>query len=332
MKHLLFSTCIALCSLFAVTSGIAQTPCTDCPSGTTVSTAPVDGSIILINQTFPGLSTCTFTVYVRFDSNRCDGVLHMNVEHYMLQPTSFCQYSGSVDCGLTKLMVLKLITLHFNEPILFSTNWDCCTTVELDLSSMDPTDDCFSNPSTPQQGQIGYLSSSCGTAGCCRAIFTPIGGGLVQYSVFESTSGNCPSLAFNTPFDFVLICDGVLTSFPVIQKNYPCYQGCPLGASGVFKDDLERGAIEAVDGSAQVNVFPNPASDQLNLTFAEGTPENSLVEVYDLQGKRVIQTNVNQNGGQNVSIGLSDLSTGTYILRITNKESVIHNQTFEVIR
>lgn len=154
----------------------------------------------------------------------------------------------------------------------------------------------------------------------------------MQYSVFESTSGNCPSLAFNTPFDFVLICDGVLTSFPVIQKNYPCYQGCPLGASGVFKDDLERGAIEAVDGSAQVNVFPNPASDQLNLTFAEGTPENSLVEVYDLQGKRVIQTNVNQNGGQNVSIGLSDLSTGTYILRITNKESVIHNQTFEVIR
>ena len=73
--------------------------------------------------------------------------------------------------------------------------------------------------------------------------------------------------------------------------------------------------IVQLGNTQKVTVYPNPASDLLNLTWSE-KPE-AEVSVIDLNGK-VITTLICNNGLTN-SVNVKALSPGTYILRITGK-------------
>lgn len=73
--------------------------------------------------------------------------------------------------------------------------------------------------------------------------------------------------------------------------------------------------------SIELNVFPNPATDKVNVTF-EGNGGNYTIDVIDLTG-RTLSTEVlsNANGSQNVVINTSDLKAGNYILTVSTEGS-----------
>jgi len=78
--------------------------------------------------------------------------------------------------------------------------------------------------------------------------------------------------------------------------------------------DLEN--IEAT--SEQVNVYPNPAQDVLNLEIKE--VKNVLdYEIYDMTGK-LIKINPIGAGQKQIDIDVSSLAQGSYILGVTTKE------------
>lgn len=63
------------------------------------------------------------------------------------------------------------------------------------------------------------------------------------------------------------------------------------------------------------SVWPNPANDVLNISFANGVEQGASATIYDVQGRLVRNTQL--MGTDNV-IGVQDLAKGLYIVSVTN--------------
>lgn len=94
------------------------------------------------------------------------------------------------------------------------------------------------------------------------------------------------------------------------------------GASdATFEIDITLN-VDQVDGLDDISVHPNPAKDQLNLSFYEGITNVTIVDVL---GKTVAEfSTVNQSSG----LDISNLESGTYLLQIFNKDGLIDTPKF----
>lgn len=86
-----------------------------------------------------------------------------------------------------------------------------------------------------------------------------------------------------------------------------------------------RLTVSSIDNSSleklSLEVFPNPAKQLIQVRFSKKLEQQVLVEVYNLQGKKIITTEI-ASGEEQQILQLESLPSGTYILRIT------HNRQF----
>ena len=77
--------------------------------------------------------------------------------------------------------------------------------------------------------------------------------------------------------------------------------------------------MENVSPNFTVNLFPNPATDQLNL-WVEGVDKKTEIKVYNLMGKLVMQ-----RGSSNwlTQLDISKLSAGFYLVHVNNGKEII---------
>jgi hypothetical protein len=68
-----------------------------------------------------------------------------------------------------------------------------------------------------------------------------------------------------------------------------------------------------------LNIFPNPASDFINIKFLNERPENLYLFLIDLNGKILLIRKVSSDSEQ---IDLSVISPGMYLLKITDNQKV----------
>jgi hypothetical protein len=71
-----------------------------------------------------------------------------------------------------------------------------------------------------------------------------------------------------------------------------------------------------------MDVYPNPTGSQLNLILNETEP--LTIEIYSLEGKLIIRTNVTQN----MSFNVSNYPKGMYFITATNKTGKIYQSKF----
>ena len=64
------------------------------------------------------------------------------------------------------------------------------------------------------------------------------------------------------------------------------------------------------------SMYPNPANDYLTVA---NTADVSQVDIYDVTGKMVMTVNV---ASENITLNVSDLNTGMYIINVTNEKGV----------
>lgn len=85
------------------------------------------------------------------------------------------------------------------------------------------------------------------------------------------------------------------------------------------------GSIKELD-EITYKVFPNPASDKLTITF-EAVNLNYTIELLDLTG-RIILTNeyLNLSGSQEISIPVTGVSSGNYIVKISTENVSINKK------
>lgn len=67
-------------------------------------------------------------------------------------------------------------------------------------------------------------------------------------------------------------------------------------------------------------VYPNPSNGQININTSSLTG-NFTVEIFNLQGQLVQQKNYTGASG-NVTVSLSELQTGTYLLKVSNSDRI----------
>ncbi len=91
------------------------------------------------------------------------------------------------------------------------------------------------------------------------------------------------------------------------------------------------GVVEVVSAT-DVNVYPNPSSDNVNVSVDVVKGGVSSLEVYDLAGRLVYSSNATLIAGKNLTaISVNNFNAGTYLLKVSvDGQSV--NKTFSVVK
>lgn len=125
----------------------------------------------------------------------------------------------------------------------------------------------------------------------------------LPYYVEETAGIDAPDVT--TPFSF--------TYQGTAQSAKASTTGGPLG--DIRWAPTETG-INQLDATVSVNIFPNPVTDFLNLTFGESA--SVKVNIFDMQGRTVYFNNHyrNVNSGETIQIDMQKLSSGTYLYSV----------------
>lgn len=89
---------------------------------------------------------------------------------------------------------------------------------------------------------------------------------------------------------------------------------------------IETGtSTEGSDAAQEVQLFPNPISNELQVKLI-AIGGQSVIEVFDLTGKKVASKTTNTNTGtvNTTIVDMSRNAKGVYLVRITNNNQVIH--------
>lgn len=149
--------------------------------------------------------------------------------------------------------------------------------------------------------------------------------GTTAQPVVEGTApaGECVTFKIYDSFG-----DGIDAGYGAGSYAVKDAAGTTLISGGVFTDE-DAGVAKAGQASginelvlADVNIFPNPATDVLNISFTAADSDYT-VAITDLQG-RVIASNAvsGVSGTQNVSFPVSDVANGSYLVTISSAAGV----------
>lgn len=70
-----------------------------------------------------------------------------------------------------------------------------------------------------------------------------------------------------------------------------------------------------------VQVFPNPATDQVNVAFVSQQPDNVIARVYDITGRQIYSMQTSVDAGANkIPLSVSTLPTGNYFVNIKGEK------------
>lgn len=124
-----------------------------------------------------------------------------------------------------------------------------------------------------------------------------------------STSNNC-SIGF---------------SCPEVTTTY-CFSSS--GGSSLIRTDQYPQLIRAITGTfQQLNIYPNPTQDEVNITMQTDKAETLQLSFYDANGKIVLKDQVDLFEGQNqLQYQTDNLPEGVYIIRLQTKDELVHRK------
>jgi hypothetical protein len=95
----------------------------------------------------------------------------------------------------------------------------------------------------------------------------------------------------------------------------------PLSGSLYHETKWPLSGIKETYLNNSISVYPNPATSHLTLELQPAnTLHNIMINMYDLQGKLLLQQPLQQ---QKTEINISDLSRGLYLLQVTCEEGAV---------
>ena len=107
--------------------------------------------------------------------------------------------------------------------------------------------------------------------------------------------------------------------------------GSIILTQGFQQPSFGVGAIDELDLSNNITVYPNPTSGVLNILLSENVAKNGTVEVriYSLQGQLVFQGKENANASSgSMQLDLNSLKVGQYLIHFTDAEGTMSRAKF----
>jgi hypothetical protein len=94
----------------------------------------------------------------------------------------------------------------------------------------------------------------------------------------------------------------------------------------IFKNSASN--IEQVlFSNAQLSVYPNPATNLLNVNISNAIFKNSIVSIYNVSGQQLMNSTMN---GTNTALNIESLSNGIYFINVTNENGF--NKTVKFVK
>ena len=109
--------------------------------------------------------------------------------------------------------------------------------------------------------------------------------------------------------------------------NNPDYDLPALGGSVCDSLGLPNVVVGVSGGGDEITIFPNPASNKLNVFFNKNDGEIVTAKIIDLYGRMVLKQNL-----QNNSINLENLSAGSYVISFYENNSYLSNTRFTIVK
>ena len=88
--------------------------------------------------------------------------------------------------------------------------------------------------------------------------------------------------------------------------------------------------IQDVKNSEALNVYPQPAIDNLNIDIKLSNDDVSRLDLYDIQGKVLLSTVVNQDSN-NIRLDVSEFNSGIYFVKMQSKNN-LYTKKVQIIR
>ena len=101
-----------------------------------------------------------------------------------------------------------------------------------------------------------------------------------------------------------------------ILRLYPAMEG------GLGRQMANVETLVPITETENIAVFPNPATDLLTVQYRSNSASDADIEVRDLLGKVVFRTVLKSNQANELS--LQDLSSGVYILIVSNNKTIVY--------
>jgi hypothetical protein len=146
-------------------------------------------------------------------------------------------------------------------------------------------------------------------------------------STDEGTTWNVISEGEGKKFGFIEFCNPqtgyaceIPTSFQKPTKNVFKYSGSPL-----------TGLVSQQKLDAEVEVFPNPASDFLNVKIISEKPNDFWILINDMNGKLMSKQIVNNQSKIETLIKIDQLPVGAYLINIASKDGVTGKKFIKLI-
>ncbi len=137
------------------------------------------------------------------------------------------------------------------------------------------------------------------------------GGSLMAQSVSKTVLASNGGETITTPYTYTwTIGESVIANTSV--PSYIITQGFhPISATTT--------GVAEIESNVQLSVFPNPASDVLNVKIANPSGGSLALQVYDVSGKMCLPAKYLTDGvSQSTELNFSSLPSGTFYISILN--------------
>lgn len=178
---------------------------------------------------------------------------------------------------------------------------------------------------TSVQGDSAEISAATvRTTGGVRETLT-VAKMVIKQTVSNWTAFEIPfqELAAGTPDSIVIVC---VSSAGYNLQNLT--QGQGKVGSTLWVDDMSfdytMGLNEEIMNNETMNIFPNPASDMITVTYTENI-QNGRLNIVDATGKTVLtQTYM----GQTASVNVNALAAGMYTATLSDGKRIVKRSSF----
>ncbi len=147
-----------------------------------------------------------------------------------------------------------------------------------------------------------------------------------------SASGGTPGYTYAWDFGDGGSGTGAITSHTYASANTYTVELCVTDANSCTNCTTQPVTILTIgiDNNSSINelnIFPNPANDVLNIVFNMATTENVEVKLMNSVGQLVFNEKLNQfSGNYNKQLNIASYATGNYMLQVVSDSGIINRK------
>lgn len=115
----------------------------------------------------------------------------------------------------------------------------------------------------------------------------------------------------------------------IYQVVFTSFEGSTTGKFHFWKQQVGTASIDEEKTELITNIYPNPTTDQLNITFNQTTDAYTSINIYSMNGQLVRSISKNSSVGvQQIQLNVNDWLNGTYNIQVISNNQVVANKLF----